>query len=287
MNDAHIFFLTRNPVGTETPILDDAILDRFVYMRFLSPREVLMNHVLSVIEQDGKVPNPADRVTAWGISVAESHFGRDKNGLLEFIVDLINRYFVRREVLGLQSNMDFDYALTEGRKIADELAIFGEKGTDLVRHYYNLGACASMIGHLDQVAGLMETALKYCGEDDSLANPILRQLEAVYTKEYGHSGPCPKLAPVLERLLDFDQINEDQDNARRFRLIAHYKATGRFKKIRETLAPLVIKIQSYDYTMFQIVCHGMADSFAQEGRPDLAAGWAASAVEKRPVEHRN
>lgn len=273
-------------LATPSVPLPEAVRDRFV-MVCVVPWAELMDHVTRVISQGGKAVGPEFRVTAWGIGVAASHFGSDKNELLEFINTLISVYAYRKQCTGSAGNMDFGYALAEGKKIADELAMFGGGGADLVRHYYNLGINAGMTGHQDMVAALMASALKHCGDDDTLANPVLRQLEAVYKKEYGPTGPCPKLAAVLERLLDFDQINEDEDNERRFRLIDHYRSTGRFKKVREVLAPLVIKLQSFDYTMFQIVCHGMADSYAQEGRMELAASWAAGAREQRPAEHRN
>jgi len=248
----------------------------------------LVQHVCGIINQNGVKVDPSLRVTLWGIDAARTHFGANKHVLLDFITGLIIAYHRNLASTKEVSNFDFEAAILEGKKTADDLAVFdkGDKSR-LVAPYYNLGLAARNFQLHDLSTELFEAALKFSGDDESLAEPVLKKLESVYAKEEGPLGSCPKLAKVLERLLDFDQANPEEDNARRFRLVEHYKSTGRFKKIREVLAPLVMRLGTYDYTMFQVVCHGMADSYQLEGKHDIAGPWVMRAVEMRPEHHRN
>ena len=247
----------------------------------------LMEHVCAVIDQVGYVVDPSMRVTAWGIDVARNHFGEAKEQLALFILRLVDVYAERTEKFTKPSNFDVAYAFTYGKKICDDIALFGT-GNKLL-----LSSCNCEYGIAAKRFGLRELAIEFF--ETALSQPsmqplpelILRELEALYQEQEAKTGACLKLAPVLEQLLDVDQENPEEDNARRFRLVEHYKATGRYKKIREVLMPLCLRLDTYDYTMFQVVCHGMADSFTLEGKHDMAGPWVMRAVEMRPDHHRN
>lgn len=247
----------------------------------------LMEHVCSAIDQVGYVIDPTMRVTAWGVDVARQHFGEAKEQLALFILRLVEVYAERTEQFTKPSNFDVAYAFTYGKKICDDIALFG-KGNKLLLAScnYSYGMAAKRFGLKELAAEFFETALVQPSMQP-LPEQILKELESLYKEEEATTGACLKLAVVLEQLLDVDQLNPEEDNARRFRLVEHYKATGRYKKIREVLLPLCLRLDTYDYTMFQVICHGMADSFTLEGKHDAAGPWVVRALEMRPDHHRN
>lgn len=247
----------------------------------------LMKHVCAVIDQVGSVIDPTMRVTAWGIDVARVHFGENKEQFALFILNLIGVYAKRTDKFSKPSNFDVAYAFEQGKKVCDDIAIFG-KGNKLL-----LASCNYEYGKAARDAGLKELATEFLetAQHQPSMQPvpelILKELEVIYQEEAAAKGWCPKLASVLEQLLDVDQLNPEEDNARRFRLVELYKVTGRYKKIREVLLPLCLRLDTYDYTMFQVVCHGMADSFSLEGNHDAAGPWVVRALQMRPDHHRN
>lgn len=247
----------------------------------------LMEHVCAVIDQVGFVIDPSMRVTAWGIDVARTHFGEAKEQFALFILQLIGIYAKRTDKFSKPSNFDVAYAFDQGKKICDDIALFGN-GCKLVLAScnYEYGRVARSFGFRELAIEFLETGLKQFSMQP-LAELILKELEAIYSEETAPTGACPELAVVLEQLLDFDQVNPDEDNKRRFRLVEHYKATGRYKKIREVLLPLCLRLDTYDYTMFQVVCHGMADSFSLDGNHEAAGPWVVRALQMRPEQHRN
>ena len=168
-----------------------------------------MKHVCAVIDQVGSVIDPTMRVTAWGIDVARVHFGENKEQFALFILSLIDVYAKRTDKFSKPSNFDVAYAFEHGKKVCDDIAIFG-KGNKLLLAScnYEYGKAARDAGLKELAAEFLETALRQPSMQP-LPELILKELEAIYLEEAPAKGWCPKLVSVLEQLLDVDQLNPE------------------------------------------------------------------------------